>query len=88
MSLYSDSFNSSYVTACPGTESGSAGKVSACAGCPNQKICASGVAATPDPGMYVLDKLLNGPSNRELKLKFAAVITDLVKNDTFRGSIS
>jgi len=34
--------------ACPGTESDSAGKASACAGCPNQQICASGVKG-PDP---------------------------------------
>lgn len=27
---------------CPGTESEGAGKASACAGCPNQTICASG----------------------------------------------
>lgn len=27
---------------CPGTESDQAGKSSACAGCPNQTICASG----------------------------------------------
>ena len=27
---------------CPGTESEAAGKTSACAGCPNQQICASG----------------------------------------------
>ena len=27
---------------CPGTESDQAGKSSACAGCPNQNVCASG----------------------------------------------
>lgn len=27
---------------CPGTQSDDAGKASACAGCPNQNICASG----------------------------------------------
>ncbi|CAN8072002.1 unnamed protein product [Agarophyton chilense] len=32
--------------ACPGTSSESAGKSSACAGCPNQTACASGTAAT------------------------------------------
>lgn len=35
---------------CPGTQSDSAGKASACAGCPNQTICASGVAKGPDIG--------------------------------------
>lgn len=36
---------------CPGTESEQAGKTSACAGCPNQKLCASGATKAPDPGM-------------------------------------
>lgn len=35
---------------CPGTESENAGKSSACAGCPNQKICASAQPKLPDPG--------------------------------------
>lgn len=35
---------------CPGTNSSSAGQVSACQGCPNQKICASGETQLPDPG--------------------------------------
>jgi hypothetical protein len=37
--------------ACPGSQSSSAGKVSACQGCPNQKICASGKPSAPDPGL-------------------------------------
>ncbi|XP_057311807.1 cytosolic Fe-S cluster assembly factor NUBP1 homolog isoform X1 [Hydractinia symbiolongicarpus] len=37
--------------ACPGTQSDNAGKASACAGCPNQKICASGQNKRPDPGI-------------------------------------
>ena len=36
---------------CPGTASQSAGKASACAGCPNQQLCASGEAAKPDPAI-------------------------------------
>ncbi|KAA0201745.1 hypothetical protein HAZT_HAZT002013 [Hyalella azteca] len=36
---------------CPGTDSSNAGQASACAGCPNQQICASGAAAAPDPGL-------------------------------------
>lgn len=39
---------------CPGTESEAAGKVSACAGCPNQNVCASGAAAAPDPGIELV----------------------------------
>jgi len=34
---------------CPGVEATDAGKSSACAGCPNQTICASGEARAPDP---------------------------------------
>lgn len=36
---------------CPGTQSESAGKESACAGCPNQSICASGVTRQVDPAI-------------------------------------
>ncbi|XP_002163109.1 cytosolic Fe-S cluster assembly factor nubp1-A isoform X1 [Hydra vulgaris] len=36
---------------CPGTESASAGKTTACQGCPNQSICSSGQAKLPDPGI-------------------------------------
>lgn len=43
---------------CPGTQSEDAGKASACAGCPNQKICASGEVKGPDPGIqYVKERL-------------------------------
>ncbi|KJE98117.1 nucleotide-binding protein 1 [Capsaspora owczarzaki ATCC 30864] len=34
---------------CPGTDSNAAGKSAACAGCPNQTICASSRPAGPDP---------------------------------------
>lgn len=40
------------LTDCPGTQSESAGKVSACQGCPNQAICASGAARGPDLGKF------------------------------------
>lgn len=36
---------------CPGVSSDSAGKSSACAGCPNQTLCASGEARKPDPAV-------------------------------------
>lgn len=36
---------------CPGVSSDSAGKSSACSGCPNQKLCASGEARKPDPAV-------------------------------------
>ena len=35
---------------CPGVESEDAGKGDACAGCPNQNVCASGEARKEDPG--------------------------------------
>lgn len=36
---------------CPGVGSNDAGKSDACAGCPNQKVCASGEAAQEDPAV-------------------------------------
>lgn len=43
---------------CIGPQSELAGKVDGCAGCPNQKLCASGEARKPDPAVdLVLDKL-------------------------------
>jgi len=36
---------------CPGTESELAGKSAACAGCPNQDVCASGATKGPDPAL-------------------------------------
>lgn len=43
---------------CPGTQSEDAGKASACAGCPNQQLCASGETKGPDPGIqYVKERL-------------------------------
>ncbi|XP_072947852.1 cytosolic Fe-S cluster assembly factor Nubp1 homolog [Epargyreus clarus] len=45
---------------CPGTQSEDAGKASACAGCPNQNICATGAAAGPDPAIEIIkNKLAN-----------------------------
>ena len=38
---------------CPGTQSEDAGKASACQGCPNQGICASGLPKAPDPGKKI-----------------------------------
>lgn len=44
---------------CPGTASEAAGKTSACAGCPNQNICASGAANQPDPGVELVRNRLS-----------------------------
>ncbi|KAH0554015.1 cytosolic Fe-S cluster assembly factor NUBP1 homolog [Cotesia glomerata] len=53
---------------CPGTESNDAGKVSACAGCPNQNICASGATKQPDPGIELVKKRLADVKNKILVL--------------------
>ncbi|KAK3914919.1 Cytosolic Fe-S cluster assembly factor nubp1 [Frankliniella fusca] len=53
---------------CPGTKSESAGKVSACAGCPNQSICASGAANTPDPGIQLVRNRLSSVKHKILVL--------------------
>ncbi|BAF15047.1 Os04g0485400 [Oryza sativa Japonica Group] len=45
---------------CPGTQSEAAGKADACAGCPNQQICATAPKG-PDPAC---DALLRGVSLR------------------------
>lgn len=43
---------------CPGVSDESAGKAASCAGCPNQKLCASGEARKPDPAVSdVKDRL-------------------------------
>ncbi|XP_059475857.1 cytosolic Fe-S cluster assembly factor NUBP1 homolog [Neocloeon triangulifer] len=43
---------------CPGTASDAAGKASACAGCPNQNVCASGAPKGPDPGVALVQERL------------------------------
>ena len=43
---------------CPGTQSEQAGKGSACDGCPNQSICASGEAKKEDPALDEVAKKL------------------------------
>jgi Mrp family chromosome partitioning ATPase len=53
---------------CPGTESANAGKASACAGCPNQQICASDVAKGPDPGIQLVKERLEQVRNKILVL--------------------
>ena len=41
-------------TGCVGPSSDAAGKAAACAGCPNQKLCASGKAKQEDPALKVV----------------------------------
>lgn len=44
---------------CPGVNSESAGKSSTCAGCPNQKICASGEGPQKDPSITLISSRLS-----------------------------
>mmetsp|Transcript_13913 Transcript_13913/g.35536 ORF Transcript_13913/g.35536 Transcript_13913/m.35536 type:complete len:312 (-) Transcript_13913:160-1095(-) len=52
---------------CPGTDSSEAGKASACAGCPNQKICASKPSG-PDPDIALIAERLAGVKHKILVL--------------------
>ncbi|CAH2039894.1 unnamed protein product, partial [Iphiclides podalirius] len=53
---------------CPGTQSDDAGKASACAGCPNQNICASGEASGPDPAIELIKNRLSNVRHKILVL--------------------
>ncbi|KAG0707866.1 Cytosolic Fe-S cluster assembly factor nubp1 [Chionoecetes opilio] len=53
---------------CPGTNSEDAGKADACAGCPNQQVCASGEPAAPDPDLLVVKERLAAVKNKVLVL--------------------
>ncbi|CAH4028933.1 unnamed protein product [Pieris brassicae] len=53
---------------CPGTQSEDAGKVSACAGCPNQNICASGLPSGPDPAIEIIRNRLSNVKHKILIL--------------------
>jgi len=48
---------------CPGTGTEQSGKVSACEGCPNQKICASAGPAQVDPDVELISRNLAGVKN-------------------------
>jgi len=53
---------------CPGTQSESAGKASACAGCPNQSLCSSGITKQPDPSIAIVKERLSLVLNKLLVL--------------------
>lgn len=53
---------------CPGPESQRAGADSACAGCPNQSICASGAAAIPDETPRIVAERLHDVKHKILVL--------------------
>src|ERR1700753_3770728 len=48
---------------CPGPESNDAGKEDACAGCPNQSICASAPKG-PDPDIPLITERLSGVKHK------------------------
>eukprot|EP01027_Heterolobosea_sp_BB2_P010613 GEZU01015555.1.p1 GENE.GEZU01015555.1~~GEZU01015555.1.p1 ORF type:complete len:316 (+),score=57.81 GEZU01015555.1:63-1010(+) len=53
---------------CPGTQSDQAGKASACAGCPNQQVCASGAARGPDPAIDAINDRMTTVKHKILVL--------------------
>lgn len=57
---YRNVISSVYCTQdCPGVQSESAGKVAACAGCPNQNICASNKSQEPDPDIDAIQEKMS-----------------------------
>eukprot|EP00883_Tetradesmus_obliquus_P010732 jgi/Sobl393_1/3450/SZX76224.1 len=52
---------------CPGTQSEDAGKASACAGCPNQSVCASAPKG-PDPDLQAIAERMASVKNKLLVL--------------------
>lgn len=61
-------YKNNIYTDCPGTESKDAGKASACAGCPNQVLCASGETKGPDPGIQLVKERLEQVKNKIIVL--------------------
>ncbi|XP_028669684.1 cytosolic Fe-S cluster assembly factor nubp1 isoform X1 [Erpetoichthys calabaricus] len=53
---------------CPGTQSEQAGKSSACQGCPNQSICASGLPKQPDPAIEEIKQKMSTVKHKILVL--------------------
>ncbi|CAH2306893.1 cytosolic Fe-S cluster assembly factor NUBP1 isoform X1 [Pelobates cultripes] len=57
-----------FVADCPGTSSSEAGKGTACQGCPNQSICASGANSAPDPAIEEVKEKLSTVKHKLLVL--------------------
>ncbi|XP_018325930.1 cytosolic Fe-S cluster assembly factor NUBP1 homolog isoform X2 [Agrilus planipennis] len=53
---------------CPGTQSENAGKVSACAKCPNQQLCSSGTLKGTNSGMHEIQERLKDVKHKILVL--------------------
>ncbi|KAK2495355.1 hypothetical protein MC885_006061 [Smutsia gigantea] len=53
---------------CPGTGSAQAGRGASCQGCPNQRLCASGAGATPDPAIEEIKEKMKTVKHKILVL--------------------
>ncbi|XP_069343034.1 cytosolic Fe-S cluster assembly factor NUBP1 isoform X7 [Eulemur rufifrons] len=53
---------------CPGVDSAQAGRGASCQGCPNQRLCASGAGATPDPAIEEIKEKMKTVKHKILVL--------------------
>ncbi|OBS68456.1 hypothetical protein A6R68_03007 [Neotoma lepida] len=53
---------------CPGVDSAQAGRGASCQGCPNQRLCASGAGAAPDPAVEEIKEKMKTVKHRILVL--------------------
>nr|XP_015094618.1 cytosolic Fe-S cluster assembly factor NUBP1 isoform X1 [Vicugna pacos] len=53
---------------CPGTGSAQAGRGASCQGCPNQRLCASGAGAAPDPAIEEIKEKMKSVKHKILVL--------------------
>uniref|UniRef100_A0A8C0QBB4 Cytosolic Fe-S cluster assembly factor NUBP1 n=2 Tax=Canis lupus familiaris TaxID=9615 RepID=A0A8C0QBB4_CANLF len=53
---------------CPGTGSAQAGRGASCQGCPNQRLCASGAGAAPDPAIEEIKEKMKTVKHKILVL--------------------
>ncbi|XP_024089673.2 cytosolic Fe-S cluster assembly factor NUBP1 isoform X5 [Pongo abelii] len=53
---------------CPGADSPQAGRGASCQGCPNQRLCASGAGATPDPAIEEIKEKMKTVKHKILVL--------------------
>uniref|UniRef100_A0A5F9C260 Cytosolic Fe-S cluster assembly factor NUBP1 n=1 Tax=Oryctolagus cuniculus TaxID=9986 RepID=A0A5F9C260_RABIT len=53
---------------CPGADSAQAGRGASCQGCPNQRLCASGAGAAPDPALEEIKEKMQPVKHKILVL--------------------
>ncbi|ELW67634.1 Cytosolic Fe-S cluster assembly factor NUBP1 [Tupaia chinensis] len=53
---------------CPGADSAQAGRGTSCQGCPNQRLCASGAGAAPDPAIEEIKEKMKTVKHKILVL--------------------